>query len=339
MQTVLIFGATGTIGAYAALHLKELGYRVLASGLRETDNGFFAEHDIPYYSVDIRKIEDFAALEEISPDAVLFCAAVMPAVMRGYNPQTYIDVIMTGGLNVLEYMREKEVSKIIYTQTRADSNHLMGRSEKVPSDIVRSFPPKGDHSVYAICKNAAVDLIEHYFFQHGIKRFVLRLPTIYAYHPNPNFYVDGKLKPIAYRLIIEKALKGEPVEIWGDPSKAKEITYIGDLCQIIQKAIASPLDGGIYNVGRGIGVSLEEQITGIVKEFSPSDRTSEIIYRPDMPSGRQFVHDISKTRVELGYAPEYDYTRLLEAYREEMECERFAKLWGRGDDYKIQNGM
>ena len=34
MKTVIVFGATGNLGAYIALHLKEKGYNVIAVGRR-----------------------------------------------------------------------------------------------------------------------------------------------------------------------------------------------------------------------------------------------------------------------------------------------------------------
>ena len=43
MGTVVIFGATGSVGVYSALTLKEAGYEVIALGHRKSDNGFFAD--------------------------------------------------------------------------------------------------------------------------------------------------------------------------------------------------------------------------------------------------------------------------------------------------------
>lgn len=62
MKTILIFGATGTLGAYISLHFYKLGYKVIAVGHRKNDNDFFADYTIPYYSVDITKEEDFKKL-------------------------------------------------------------------------------------------------------------------------------------------------------------------------------------------------------------------------------------------------------------------------------------
>ena len=52
MKTIVVFGATGKVGCYSALYLKEKGYDVIAVGRRKSDNGFFADYDIPYVSLD-----------------------------------------------------------------------------------------------------------------------------------------------------------------------------------------------------------------------------------------------------------------------------------------------
>jgi UDP-glucose 4-epimerase len=333
MKTVLIFGATGTIGAYTALYLKSKGYNIIATGRRVSDNNFFSDYRIPYFSIDISRMENFINLDMIKPDVILHCAGIMPAAMAGYNPQEYVDSIITGTLNILKYMNERKINKIVFTQSHADSSYLMESKNPIPSDIEKKFPLTGDHSIYSICKNAAVDMIEHFFYEYEIKRFILRLPTIYAYHPNPYFYVNGEKKFIAYRYIIEQAIRGQKIEIWGDPAKQKEITYIKDLCQIFEKATESNLDGGMYNVGRGIGVTLETQIKGIIDIFGTEKNKSQILYCPEKPDAHQFIHDITKTVSELNYKPEYDYEKLLIDFREEMYVERFVKLWGKRENY------
>jgi UDP-glucose 4-epimerase len=82
MKKVLIFGATGAIGANASLALKEHGYDVIAVSRRSSDNGFFREYGIPYYSVDITKPDDFAKIEGITDiDTVIHLAGLLPAGM------------------------------------------------------------------------------------------------------------------------------------------------------------------------------------------------------------------------------------------------------------------
>jgi len=331
-KTIIIFGATGTVGVYTAIHLKELGYNVIAVGKRNNDNNFFNAYGIQYYSVDITNPNDFSKLPNDNIYSVIHFAGIMPATMKGYIPQIYIDSVLSGTLNVLDYCINVKVEKIIFSHSTADSKYLYGKNP-IPSDIVKKFPLTGDHSVYAICKNAAVDLIEHYYHQYGLKRFILRLPTIYAYHPNPYFYVDGQRRMIAYRFIIQQAIKGETIEIWGDPTKAKEIVYVKDFTQIIQKCIESPLDGGVYNVGRGIGVTLDEQIKGIIDVFSKPNNKSKIVYDPDKSDTNEFINDISKTKTELGYQPMYNYYDLLVDFKTNMQEEPFKLLWGSKSDY------
>lgn len=332
MKKIVIFGATGCIGAYTASALTS-DYEVVAIGRRQSDNGFFKNIGIKYFSVDITSKKAFEKLyDEENIYAVIHFAGVMPAAMKGYTPQIYVDSVITGTLNVLNFCIKKNVNRIIFSQSRADSNYLMNKGP-IPSDIVKKFPKTGDHSIYSICKNAAVDLIEHYYYQYGLKRFVLRLPTIYAYHPNPFFYVNGEKKPMAYRYLIDRAIKGEKIEIWGNPQRAKEIVYIEDAIQVVEKCLISELDGGVYNVGRGVGVTLEEQILGIVDVFANRKNKIEVKYCPEKPDARQYVNDISKTVKELGYNPQYDYKKLLIAYKEEMELQRFQQLWGTEKDY------
>ena len=62
---IIVFGATGTIGAYSTMYFKDKGYDVIAVGKRESDNGFFAINGIPYYSVDISNKNDFSKLAEL----------------------------------------------------------------------------------------------------------------------------------------------------------------------------------------------------------------------------------------------------------------------------------
>ncbi len=327
MERVVVFGATGTIGAYTALHLKAAGYDVVAVGRRATDNGFFASHEIPYHSLDVARPEAFADLPQEHVGSVVHFAGSMPARMKGYEPRVHVESIVLGTLGVLDYARASGASRIVFSHSHADSKYLMGGGAPIPADIEKRFPPTGDHAVYAICKNAAVDLIEHYHHQYGLKRFILRLPTIYAYRPNKTYYLNGELRTLPYRQLIDRAMAGLPIEIWGDPARVKEVVYINDFLQIVELAVKSTRPGGVYNVGGGAGITLEEQVRGIVEVFCPPDRRSRVTYAPDRPDSPQFIHDISKTVEELGYRPEWDYLRGLRDFKAEMSRGRFDRLW------------
>src|SRR5699024_8841761 len=132
---------------------------------------------------------------------------------------------------------------------------------------------------------------------------------------------------LGYRKLMEQAMKGEPIEMWGNPKLGKDIVYVKDFTQMVYKAIFANHDGGIYNVGTGKTVSLEDQVKGIVEVFSPEGHKSEIIPRPEKADSRAFVMDIEKAKKELGYEPQYNYIEYLKDFKREMELNRFAKLW------------
>jgi UDP-glucose 4-epimerase len=73
-------------------------------------------------------------------------------------------------------------------------------------------------------------------------------------------------------------------------------------------------------------VTLLDQVKTIIDVFSPKDKRSEIVFRPDKPSTGGFLMDISNAREELGYVPQYDCRKLFEDYREEMKVNRFLEL-------------
>ena len=334
MSKIIIFGATGTVGVYTALHLKKIGHEVIAVGKRESDNGFFLDYGIEYYSVDISNKQAFEKLPTSSIDIIIHYAGAMPARMRGYRPQEYIDTIVTGTLNVLDYTISCGAKKIIFTQSISDCLWQVKDATPIPADLKRGFPLNNDHSIYVIAKNAAVDLIEHYHHKYGISRFILRLPTIYLFHPNPYYYVNGIKKKMFYRQFIDKAIAGEDIEIWGDYTKVKEIVYVKDFIQIVECCTNAEIKGGFYNVGEEKCVSLEEQVKGIIDVFGKEGHKSSITYRPDMPDPSEFVLDISKTKKELGYKPVFDYRASLIDMKKEMEENPFEKLWGKKEDYE-----
>lgn len=331
MKKVVVFGATGNLGAHISVHLHQLGYDVIPVGHRKKDNGFFSDYGMTYYSVNIENEKDFEQLPQDNIYAVLHFAGMLPAVMSGFSATPYIQSIIQGTLNVLEYTRKVGAERILFPQTLFDIHHLFGSKVPIPADSQRQVP-EGDHWMYVIAKNAACDMIQHYYKEYGIKRFIIRLSRIYLYHPNPYTYTDGKKVLVSDRALIYKAIKGEPIEIWGDPNRLLETICIYDFLQIIEKALEAKVDGGIYNVGSG-GTTLEERVRGIVDVFCPINKKSIITYRPEKQNSTQFVLDIKKTVFELGYEPKYSWHDYLVKFKEEMETQRFAKIWGREEDY------
>lgn len=323
---IVVIGATGTTGTYLVDKLVEEEYDVFAVGHKNVNRDYYQQKGIGCASVDIAKKEDFKKLPNQGIHTVVLLSGIMPARMKGYDPQKYIDVNITGTLNTLEFCIENNVKKIIFAQSHSDVAGYWDTGKYIKDDDIRLLNLKGDHAIYIISKNTAVDLITHYHMEYGIQNIIFRLPTIYCYRPLLDLYVNGELSVMAYRLLIEKAIRGEQIEIWGDPKIAKDIVYVKDFVQMIIGAINSDKANGMYNVGTGIPTTLDKQIRGIVKVFSKPESTSPIIYCPEKRSQTSYLYDISKAKKDLGYTVKYPYLEMLEDMKEEMKGHRFDHL-------------
>lgn len=333
MKRIIVFGATGNLGAYIALHMKNEGYDVICVGHRESDNGFFADRGMSYYSVDIKNRQAFNVLPKENIYAVAHFASSLPSRYE-FDPAELFQSITIGTLNVLEWMREIGCKKIVFPQTPSDMAKFHNNGSTIPCDAPRHFPLTGDHAVYTIAKNGAVDLMEHYQAEYGFQFFALRFFTIYQYHPNAYHYANFKRRMMPFRMLMDRASKSLPIEIWGNSKKAKEMVYIKDFVRLVQACIESELSGGCYNCGNGWQVSLEEQIKGIIEVFSPKNNPSEIIYCPEKPDPLENAFDMTKTFTDFpNYRPQYSYIEQLIDFKNEMETEPMAQLWGTKEDY------
>lgn len=326
-KKIIVLGSAGNLGMYFIDYLNEKldmeKYEIIATGTK--DEYPFEFYKGKYVKLDITNVEDFEKLPKENVQAVVDFAGVLPAYLSKDDPNKYIDVNIKGTLNVLEYCKKVKADRIIYTQTWADLNGYLKEKKPLKPYLLRKPIHTGDHAIYTVTKCAAVELIECYHQMHGLKNFIFRLPNIYLYSPEMYYYVDGEKKYISYRYIIQRAMKGEPLEMWGNPNLGKDIIYVKDLCQMIFKSLFVDRETGTYNAGTGIKTTMREQIEGIVKVFSPKENPSEIIECPEKKDCDDFVMDITNAKKELGYEPEYDYIAYLEDYKKEMELNRFTK--------------
>ncbi len=333
MKKIIIFGATGNIGVYftdyCKTHLDPKEYEIIAVGRKDTP--FFRNNGIEYIRLDLRNEEDFDKLPKEDVHAIVNMAGLLPAYTSTLNYFDYVDVNIAGSLRIMEYARKVEADRVLYMQTWAEMAGYWNKEEVLSPTLERKLCYTGDHAFYAITKSTVVEMMRHYREEFGIGSFVFRLPNIYLYSPARYYYVDGVKKPIAYRYMIDRAVKGLDIEMWGNPDAFKDIVYVKDFCQMVYKAMLADRRDGLYCVGTGIRTTLRQQIEGIVRVFSPKENPSRIIECPEKAGFVSFVMDIGNAIDELDYHPEYDYISYLEDYKKEMELNRFALLWGDSD--------
>lgn len=332
MKKVIVFGATGNVGSYftkyAIENLNKEKYAIIASGKRK-EAKVFEDMGVVYISVDITKSETLELLPKDDVYAVVFLAAVIPAYMDGYHPEEYLNSIINGTYNVLEYCRKNNVEKIMYSTSCYDVWEYPAGT-MVAADAVRKFSYIGDHAMYVIAKNTACEIIEHYHQEYGLKTFIFRFPPIYSYTTNHYYYSNGIkiLRPL-FKLIFN-AMEGKPLEIWGDPEAVKNMVYVDDVSQMICLAIENKkINKGIYNCGTGVPVTLRQQMEAIIKVFSPEDNKSSIVIVENKPSAATIILDPSSAVEDLGYKPKYDVVGLFEMIKEEMKVDRFLELRGK----------
>ncbi len=244
----------------------------------------------------------------------------------------YSDTILKGTINVLDYMRSVGCNRLIFAQSVYDVHHLFGTKVPIPADAERKNPLKGDHSIYVICKNAVVDVISYYQNEYDIKGIILRLPGVFQYHPKPYILIDGKKRVKLERVMIDRAIRGETLEIWGDPKRILESVCVEDFLQIVEKSIDPKVTSGIYNVGNG-GATLEERILAIRDVFCEEGKESKIIYYPERANSTQYVLDIEKTKKELGYSPKYSWKDYLNKLKWHMKNQPNKEIWGGFEEY------
>lgn len=334
-QTIVVFGATGTLGLYLidylVDHLPE-DWQIVATGRNPKVEYFESAYPnkVIYRQVEISNKQSFNSLPQEDIYAVVHFAGALPAYMEGYDPYQYVNSNVLGTLNVLEYARTHKADRIMYTQTISDYDGYFDEMVELQDDMPRRLPMSGDHSVYAISKCAAEDLCWNYQAEYDISCFAFRLPNIYCYMPeSKTLYHDGLPAKSSYRLMIHRAQQGEPLEVWGDPNKGMDLIYVKDFCQMIYKALfAGKENSGIYNVGTGKLTSLDSLVNGIISVFSPDDSRSEKIYCPEKHDCVNYYMNVDKAQKKLGYAPAFITPELVfEDYKKEMQLNRFSKFF------------
>ena len=122
MKKIVIFGATGNIGAYftdyCMSNIDNNEYSIIAVGRKKTD--FFQRNGIDYYRLDISDKREFDKLPQDNVFAIVNLAGILPAYSSCNDPYLYINTNVVGGINILEYARKVKADRVLYAQTWAE---------------------------------------------------------------------------------------------------------------------------------------------------------------------------------------------------------------------------
>ena len=315
---VLIVGATGYVGRYLSIYLKNEGYNILALGRSRKVQQFFIENDVPFQYFDMDDQASFDALPTQNVEAVIDLSACLAE--HETPVERFFEVNTIGVYKMLEYCRKNNIKKFI-----------LSSSHKVYNDIAKNIISendgisfKGDHSPYIISKIAAENFVTYYHKDFGMDGIVLRFTGVHGYgeilgHLN----VDGTYRKSTFEIFFERILKGEKIEVWGDQSIVRDHIYVKDVLSAIKAAIDVDGVSGIYNLATGVGYSQYEEAKALNIVFG--DGKSQIELHPEKPGlTRGYVYDITKIKRDLQWEPKYvDLIDLYTDYKKEWESKKF----------------
>lgn len=317
---IIVTGATGFVGRYLVDQLVTDGFDVLATGRSQAGEEYYKKQGIPFARLDITRGEDFDKLPKQGVEAIAHVAALLSIDISQWTAKDYLMTNALGTYNVLEYCRKNNVNKVVYTMTHSDVNRA--KEVTITEETPRQFGATyglGNTVPFIVSKIAGNTFIEVYDRDGIIQGIMLRLPGLRGYGSRDTYY------NCVFHQFIQKAMKSAPIEIWGEHKTVRDLIYVKDVVAAIIKALRNERAHGLYNIGSGKGLTIEEEAKAIVKVFSPPDKPSKLVYRPDIEEVRKrsYIWDISKAKRDLGWEPEYSYEEALIDYKKEMDRKHF----------------
>lgn len=307
---VIVIGASSFIGVYTVDALLEAGYDVLTTGRNPKFKEYFNKKGVQYLHLDILNKEDIKMLPKSDIEACILFAGLLPAnddadLSNTDHAKDYINVNVLGTINVLEYCRVNNISRVISTTSYADVYNYWDKKIEFTEETPRDFNMSGDHCGYIISKNAATDFLIYYNNQYKMKNIVFRLPPVYGVGPHGKLKENGVIRTSGIQTFIDNAKKGMPIYVYGDKEASRDIVYVKDVASAVVKAIKSNNAEGVFNIGSGNPVTLEEQAKVIADVFSKKKINIINCIEKDNHI-KSYCMSIQKARDVFGYIPQYD---------------------------------
>ncbi|MCR4299045.1 MAG: NAD-dependent epimerase/dehydratase family protein [Gallionella sp.] len=266
-ESVLLLGGTGFIGG-------ALGVRL------EREN--IAARILGHHNVE--------RLETVLPECgtVIHLASATTPGSSARHPDLELDNL-TLTLRLLELIQDQPETHLIFFSS---GGTVYGNPERLPVAEDAPIAPLSNHGA----GKAAQEAFCQAFRARGHAVTILRPSNAYG----PGQTMRGGFGLV--RTMLEHARAGTAMGIWGDGENIRDFIYIGDVVEACARFIGLPQDSGTYNLGSGIGYSINqvrhvvEQATGI--ELKISHRPARGI------DVRAVVLDISRIEARLSWKPE-----------------------------------
>ena len=248
-------------------------------------------------------------LAEHRPDAVVNFAAESHVDRSIDGPGAFIQTNVVGTLGLLEAVRDhwrslpegdKERFRFLHVSTDEVYGSL-GDTGKFTETT-----PYAPNSPYSASKAASDHLVRAFHHTYGLPTLTTNCSNNYG-----PYHFPEKLIP----LIIQRALAGEPLPVYGDGRNVRDWLFVGDHCSAIRNVLQKGRVGETYNVGGNAerqNIEVVETICRLLDERRPRPdglpRSSQITFVADRPGhDRRYAIDASKLRDELGWEPQHTF--------------------------------
>jgi UDP-glucose 4-epimerase len=290
----LVTGAAGFIGS----HLAE---RLIDGGARVTGVDCFTDYyPRPLKEKNLERLRRETAfslvdtpLAEANLDALLdgvthvFHLAAQAGVRKSWGRDFHVYTI--NNVEATQALLEACISKPVERFVYASSSSVYG--DEVPIPMREDTRPQ-PVSPYGVTKLAAEQLCYLYHVNYSVPTVSLRYFTVYGPRQRPD---------MGFSRFLEAALKGLPVQMYGDGRQTRDFTFVADAVSATVAAATRGKPGGVYNVGGGSRVELLE-VFELIRLVTGRPLQIERLeaQRGDM---RDTYADTTRARTDLAFAP------------------------------------
>lgn len=308
---MLVTGGAGFIGSHLVDSLLDCGARVrvldnLATGQKVNLSHCF-EH-IEFLEGDLRDRDMCArACEGI---AFVFHQAALGSVPRSMKePATTIAVNVSGTGNLFEAARNARVRRVIY----ASSSSVYGDRAKLPNREGEEGVPL---SPYAASKVMNEELAAVFGRCFAMEMIGLRYFNVYGPRQDP----EGPYAAVVPRF-FRACARREPPVIYGDGEQSRDFTFVADAVRANLLACAAPKSalGRAYNVSGGKRTPIKE-LAEVVRAVFGGGAPARF-EEPRPGEVRHSQADLSLSGEAIGYAPSFDLSAGIAAYRRDYQEE------------------
>lgn len=318
---ILVTGGAGFIGCNFVQLAVNAGHFVInVDALTYAGNieSLKALEDNPRHVFSHSDIADKIGISNLlqlhAPDVVVNFAAESHVDRSIDGPAAFIQTNVVGTLNLLECVRD--FWRAMESDKQGSFRFLHVSTDEVYGSLGETgaftehtaFAP---NSPYAASKAASDHLVRAFHHTYGLPTLTTNCSNNYG----PNQFPE-KLIP----LVIQKALAGEALPIYGDGKNIRDWLYVSDHCTAIIKVLEAGRVGETYNVGGDAereNIAVVNAICSVLDSRRPrSDGKSyatQMVFVKDRPGhDRRYAIDATKIKNELDWHPAVDFEQGIE---------------------------